>query len=67
MLEVAENLRRLSALGKTIFLITHDPELVQECCEYFVFLSRGEVAWRGSWTVENSERLRAFFDLETIE
>lgn len=25
MLEVAENLRRLSALGKTIFLITHDP------------------------------------------
>lgn len=67
MLEVAENLRRLSALGKTIFLITHDPELVQECCEYFVFLSRGEVAWRGSWTVENSERLRDFFDLETIE
>lgn len=67
MLEVAENLRWLSALGKTIFLITHDPELVQECCEYFVFLSRGEVAWRGSWTVENSERLRAFFDLETIE
>lgn len=67
MLEVAENLRRLSALGKTIFLITHDPELVQECCEYFVFLSRGEVAWRGSWTVENSERLRALFDLETIE
>lgn len=38
MLEVAENLRRLSALGKTIFLITHDPELVRECCEYFVFL-----------------------------
>lgn len=67
MLEVAENLRRLSALGKTIFLITHDPELVQECCEYFVFLSRGEVAWRGSWTVENRERLRDFFDLETIE
>ena len=67
MLEVAENLRRLSALGKTIFLITHDPELVQECCEYFVFLSRGEVAWSGSWTVENSERLIAFFDLETIE
>lgn len=67
MLEVAENLRRLSALGKTIFLITHDPELVQECCEYFVFLSRGEVAWSGSWTVKNSERLRAFFDLETIE
>ena len=67
MLEVAENLRRLSALGKTIFLITHDPELVQECCEYFVFLSRGEVAWSGSWTVENSKRLRAFFDLETIE
>lgn len=67
MLEVAESLRRLSALGKTIFLITHDPELVQECCEYFVFLSRGEVAWGGSWTVENSERLRAFFDLETIE
>lgn len=37
MLEVAENLRRLSALGKTIFLITHDPELVQECCEYLFF------------------------------
>lgn len=67
MLEVAENLRRLSALGKTIFLITHDPELVAECCAHFVFLSHGKVLWSGGWSGENSERLRDFFDLETSD
>ena len=37
MKKVAENLRELSALGKTLFIVTHDPELIAECCNYFVF------------------------------
>lgn len=37
MLEVAGNLQRLSDMGKTLFIITHDPELIAKCCNYFVF------------------------------
>lgn len=61
MIEVAENLKTLSDLGKTIFLITHDPELIAECCNFFVFIKRGKPVWTGGWTEENRQRLSSFF------
>lgn len=39
----------LSQLGKTIFIVTHDPELIQECCNYFVFMEKGQVKWSDGW------------------
>lgn len=45
MKKVAENLRELSSLGKTLFIVTHDPELIAECCNYFVFIENGKVLW----------------------
>lgn len=61
MIEVAESIRRLSKLGKTLFIITHDPELIAECCNYFVFMEQGKVKWNGGWTEENRQKLYDFF------
>lgn len=65
MLEVAENLKKLSRRGKTQFVITHDPELIRECCNYFLFLKHGEVLWSGGLNEENKTRLTAFFSVVT--
>ncbi len=61
MMEVAESIRQLSKLGKTLFIITHDPELIAVCCDYFIFMEQGKVKWSGGWTEENKEKLFHFF------
>ena len=61
MERVAENIRRLSEMGKTQFVITHDPELVEKCCDRFLFFENGEITGSGSWTAESVERIRKYF------
>lgn len=41
MCEVAELLKRLAADGKTIFVSTHDPELIALCCDKIVRITDG--------------------------
>ena len=64
MKKVAENLRELSSLGKTLFIVTHDPELIAECCNYFVFIENGKVLWSDEWNRISRERLQRFFAFE---
>ncbi|OJT90190.1 ABC transporter [Clostridioides difficile] len=45
MIEVSENLNRLKEMGKSLFLITHDPELIYKCCTYLLFIENGRVLW----------------------
>ncbi len=45
MLEVSENLKKLQNIGKSLFLITHDPELIYQCCTYLLFIQSGKVLW----------------------
>ena len=59
-----ENLRDLSSLGKTLFIVTHDPELIAECCNYFVFIENGKVLWSDGWNRISRERLQKFFAFE---
>lgn len=61
MIEVAESIRQLSRLGKTLFVITHDPELIAECCSYIVFMEHGKIKWHGGWSEENRQKLHDFF------
>lgn len=61
MLEVSENIKRLSGLNKTLFIITHDPELLAQCCNYLMFIEHGKCIWSGNWTNENKNKLRSFF------
>ncbi len=41
MREVAELLKRLAAEGKTIFVSTHDPELIVLCCDKIIRITEG--------------------------
>ena len=61
MLETAENLRGLSARGVTSLIVTHDPELINECCDWVVSLSDGEVAWSSPLDERCAARLARFF------
>ena len=62
MLGVSELLKKLSKEGRTLFIITHDPELLKECCDYLIFLENGKLAWSGGWTRENAEKVNEFFE-----
>lgn len=61
MEEVAENFKRLSDQGKTLLIITHDPELLTKCCNYFVFIENGQVCWQNGWCAESKQKLMDFF------
>ena len=63
MLEVAESLKKLCSSGKTVFVITHDPELVSRCCNYFLFLENGKVKWAGDYSSVR-KKLDHFFEIE---
>lgn len=64
MEEVALNIQQLSSLGKTQFIITHDSELVEYCCNYFIFLKSGEIVKYGEWTSENTCYAAAYFNTQ---
>ena len=61
MLEVSDNLNRLKEMGKSLFLITHDPELIYKCCTYLLFIQGSKVLWHRPMDGEAVSLLRAFF------
>ena len=63
MREVAENITRLAHAGKTVFIISHDPELIAACCNYLIFLDGGKLAWSGGWSEAITEKVKAFFEV----
>ena len=67
MREVAENITSLSRTGKTVFVITHDPELIAVCCNYLIFLEGGRLAWTGGWSETITEKVKAFFEVRERE
>jgi len=62
MLEVAENITRLAHAGKTVFIISHDPELITLCCNYLIFLDGGKLTWSGGRSAAVMEKVKAFFE-----
>lgn len=63
MLGVSKLIKRLSKEKRTMFIITHDPELLNECCDYLIFLEKGKLLWDGAWTEQNAERVNRFFEI----
>ena len=62
MKEVSNEMMRLKEGGETIFIITHDPELVECCCDYFMFMENGKVKWHGGKNEKNIKAIKEFFN-----
>ena len=58
---VASALVGLQARGKSIFVITHDLELIYKCCTYVVFFDDTKIRWQAPLDRECAARLEAFF------
>lgn len=52
MKEVALWLKQLKQLGKTVFVITHDVELIFYCCTYVIHIENGKVI--NQYTIDKS-------------
>lgn len=61
MLDVAEGIRNMQRRGKTQFVITHDPELIEKCCNYLMFMDKGLVIEVGTIEGERLQRMKEFF------
>lgn len=44
MEKVGQLLESLAASGKTVLVATHDPELIELCCDYILCIETGKVA-----------------------
>ena len=56
----------LAEAGKTQLVITHDPELVEKCCDYYLFFENGEIIEYGTWSERTINRIRDYFDIGTF-
>lgn len=43
MLQTSKLLKELKDINKTIFIITHDPELISRCCTHILHLEKGHI------------------------
>lgn len=64
MVEVSESINCLKNEGKSIFLITHDLELIEKCCDYFLFFEKGKIKWHGYASKNTNEKVHEFFRLK---
>lgn len=66
MAEVSDNLNGLKEMGKSIFLITHDPELIYKCCTYLLFMENGKVLWHRPMDNTAVKLLQSFFVMDKV-
>lgn len=43
MEQVAQRLESLASQGRTVFVVTHDIELLAQCCDFLLFIDNGKV------------------------
>ena len=65
MKEVAELLKALRQNGKTIYVITHDPELICECCTDILHLEAGSIKECYPMDAAGADKIRRFFRIES--
>lgn len=61
MIDVAEAIKNMKAKGKTQFIITHDPELIEQCCDYLVFMEEGRIIETGWLQGLLIDKIKNFF------
>lgn len=63
MIDFAKLIQDMRQLGKTQFIITHDPELIGQCCDDLIFFEKGKVLWHKAADAEAIALLQKFFAL----
>lgn len=61
MKEVAENLQKLAAMGKTLFVITHDPEFILSCCTHLLQFENGKVIFNEPLDADGTKKMLRYF------
>ncbi len=61
MKEVAKVLRSLRQAGISLYIITHDAELIAECCTDIVHLENGAIREQYPMDAAGAEKVRAYF------
>lgn len=64
MKEVAEMLRQLGDAGISLYLITHDVELIAECCTDIIYLEKGLIREQYILDERGMEKIRQFFGVK---
>lgn len=61
MKQVAENIGKLAAKGKTVIIVTHDPEFILTCCSHIMHVECGKVRECYCLDEEGTAKLKHFF------
>ncbi|MFV0527253.1 MAG: ABC transporter ATP-binding protein [Lachnospiraceae bacterium] len=61
MQEVASTIKSLTKEGKTVLVVTHDPEFILSCCSYVIHLAAGKVVREYALDVQGIEEVIDFF------
>lgn len=61
MKEVAKNLHKLVEMGKTLFVITHDPEFILSCCTHLLQLEKGKVVMNQPLDTLGTKKMLEYF------
>lgn len=61
MREVAQSLKSLAGQGKTLLVITHDPELVMASCSYVIHMEKGQIKENYPLDVNGAKKVLNFF------
>lgn len=64
MMQVAELLKALQTQGRTVYVITHDPELICECCTDIVRMEAGSIAEHYPLDAAGVQNIRQFFRMQ---
>lgn len=64
MKQIAECITELQKKKKTIFLITHDIELIFACCNYVIQMEDGTIRDMYQMNKKNEVKVRSFFEIE---
>ncbi len=66
MLEVAQVLHDLQQSGYTIYVVTHDLELILECCTDIVHFEKGTITGQYALDAHGLDRVRNYFIKEAL-
>ena len=65
MQEVIEIIHRLKELGKTILVISHDPELILGCCSHVLHFEGGRLEEQYPLDENGVKKIKSFFDIHS--